>query len=258
MVQHRAFVEEVGTIGDSKGLADVVVGDKDADIAFPEVRHDILYILHGNRVDAGKRLVKQQEHGVVGKRTRNLRAAAFATAELYAFAFAYVLQAEFIKQRFQLLALLLFGEVLTELEDGPYVVFDRHLAEDRGFLRQVADTHLRAPVHREARNLKTPWLATFRPLGVLVLKNGALLVSITGALEVHLATVGLDDAHNHVERGGLACSVGAKQTYYLTLTDAHRHLFHYGARAVYLYYFVGIQSHIIPSLNISWICIIPR
>ena len=142
MVKHVAFVEEVGTVGDGKGLAHIMVGDKDAYVAFLEVRHNILYVLHGNGVDTGERFVEQQEHRVVGKGTRYLCAASFATAELYAFAFAYVLQAEFIKQRFQLLALLLFGEVLTELEDGPYVVFDRHLAEDRGLLGQIADAHL--------------------------------------------------------------------------------------------------------------------
>ena len=123
MVKHVAFVEEVGAVGDGKGLAHIMVGDKDAYVAFLEVRHNILYVLHGDGVDTGERFVEQQEHGVVGKGTRYLCAASLTTAELYTFALADMLQPELIEQRLQLLTLLFFGKVFTEFKDGPDVVF---------------------------------------------------------------------------------------------------------------------------------------
>ena len=44
-------------------------------------------------------------------------------------------------------------EVAARLEDRHDVVGDRHAAEDRGFLRQVADAAPRARVHRQRRDV---------------------------------------------------------------------------------------------------------
>ena len=71
---------------------------------------------------------------------------------------------------------------------------DGHAAEDRGFLRQVADAHAGALVHR---------------LGGDVL-----------AVEDDRAVVGRDQAGDHVEAGGLAGAVGAQQARHLAAAQA--------------------------------------
>ncbi len=78
---------------------------------------------------------------------------------------------------------------LAQLHHRHDVLAHRHAAEDRGFLRQVADAHAGALVHR---------------LGGDVL-----------AVQVDRAVVGGDQAGDHVEAGGLAGAVGAKQARHL-------------------------------------------
>ena len=54
-------VHDVGAVGDAQRLADVVVGDEDADAAVPQVKDDLLDVGDGDRIDAGERLVEQDE-----------------------------------------------------------------------------------------------------------------------------------------------------------------------------------------------------
>ncbi len=61
--QHRTLVDDVCADADAESLADVVVGDQDADAAFRQLPHNALNIHHGDRVDAGKRLVEEDEFG---------------------------------------------------------------------------------------------------------------------------------------------------------------------------------------------------
>ena len=74
---------------------------------------------------------------------------------------------------------------LDHLEDGADVLLDGHAAEDRGFLRQVADAEAGAAVHRHAGDVV--------------------------AVELDGAVVGLDQAGDHVEDRGLAGAVRAEQ-----------------------------------------------
>ncbi len=81
------------------------------------------------------------------------------------------------------LALLAVG--LDHFEHGADVLLDREAAEDRGFLRQIADAEARALIHRQ--------------LGDVV------------AVELDGAAIGLDQAGDHVEHRGLAGAVRAEQ-----------------------------------------------
>ena len=61
-----------------------MVGDENADVAIFQAPHDVLNVLHGNGIDAGKRLVEHDEFGVDGQATGNLGATSFAARELVA------------------------------------------------------------------------------------------------------------------------------------------------------------------------------
>ena len=74
-------IEDVGMVTDSQHFADIVVGDQDPDIAIAEVLDNVLDIDDRDRVDAGKRFIKQDEAWIRGEGARNLDAAAFSAGE---------------------------------------------------------------------------------------------------------------------------------------------------------------------------------
>ena len=144
----------------------------------------MLDVFHGDRVDAGKRFVEQDELGIDGQRPGNLAAAALAARQLHAHALAHFLQAEFIDQLLEALHAVHFVKA-SHLHDGENVVFDTHGPEDRSFLGQVAHAFLGAAVHRKA---------------------GDFLLA-----EENSSGVGLDQPGDHIEAGGLAGAVRAEQ-----------------------------------------------
>jgi len=62
-----SFGDNVGPIGYRQRLADVVIGDQDADCAGLEVEDNLLQIEDGDGVDATEGLVEQQEAGLNAK-----------------------------------------------------------------------------------------------------------------------------------------------------------------------------------------------
>ena len=58
-----------------------MVGDQDADAARLEEADDLLDVDHGDRIDAGKRLVQQDETRARRERARDLDAAALASGQ---------------------------------------------------------------------------------------------------------------------------------------------------------------------------------
>ena len=72
----------------------------------------------------------------------------------------------------------------ADFQNGADVLFYRHFAENGGFLRQIADTGLRAVV------------------------DG--LVHEVLAVQQNAACIGGNQAGNHVEAGGFACAVRAE------------------------------------------------
>src|SRR5262249_62095128 len=58
---HLAVLDEITAIGNFQGLADVVIGQQDADALVAQVADDGADVGNGDRVDAGERLVEQDE-----------------------------------------------------------------------------------------------------------------------------------------------------------------------------------------------------
>ena len=104
---------------------------------------------------------------------------------------------------------------LDQLQHRHDVLLDRQPAEDRGFLRQVADAEARAPVHGQPRHV--------------------------AAVERDLAGVRRHQAGDHVEHGGLAGAVGTEQAHRLAAPGGQADALHHHAAAVALLHVDGGQ-----------------
>ena len=71
-----AFAYDVGFFTDIQGVAHVVVGYQHADAAVAQVVDDLLDVADGDRVDAGKGLIQQDEIGFGGQCPGDLNAPA--------------------------------------------------------------------------------------------------------------------------------------------------------------------------------------
>ena len=199
-----------------------MVGDQDADALGPKLGHDVLDVLHGDGVDPGKGLIEQDEAGVGRQGPGNFRSALFSSAQHVAPVLPDVGQAEFLEQFLE--ACLSVGRVRSvQFEDGEDVVLHAEFAEDRSFLRQVADAALGASVHRFEGQVM----------------GDALVVE-----EGHRSPVGLDESGHHVERGGLAGSVGPEKAHDLAGSDLETDLIDHFAATVLLDDGVGGQFHV--------------
>ena len=97
---------------------------------------------------------------------------------------------------------------LGDLQHGADIVLDVEAAEDRRFLRQVADPEPGATVHRQ---------------------SGDVLV-----VQQHLPGVGGDQPGDDVEAGGLAGAIRPQQAHGLAPVDRQRDIAQHGAVAVVL------------------------
>ena len=62
--ENAPFVNDVGAVGDRKRFADIVVSNQNSDAAGLQIGNNLLQIQHGDRVNARKRLVQQDERRV--------------------------------------------------------------------------------------------------------------------------------------------------------------------------------------------------
>src|SRR5690242_10320135 len=147
LAQDLATMEDVGAVDDVERLADIVVGDQDADAAVLEVRHQIADLADGNRIDAGQRLVEQDEVGMRGQRASDLDPAPLAAGQGDRWRPAQMSDRELAEQLVQA-AFAAVAITLDDLEHGADVLLDRQAAKDRGLLRQVADAETRPAIHR--------------------------------------------------------------------------------------------------------------
>src|SRR6516162_5384200 len=72
--EHLTGVDDVGTVDQAERLADVVIGDEDADAEAGEVADEGLDVADGNRVDAGKGLIEKHEGRSAGERAGDFAA----------------------------------------------------------------------------------------------------------------------------------------------------------------------------------------
>ena len=105
---------------------------------------------------------------------------------------------ELLKQRIEI-GLAAAAVRLDDFEHGADIVFDIEAAEDRGFLRQIADAEAGALIHRQRGDVV--------------------------AVELDAAAVGVDQAGDHVEHRGLAGAVGPEQAHRFAAPHVKRDAF---------------------------------
>src|ERR1700722_6640138 len=72
--KHFAVLNNVSAIGNIQGFADLVVGDENANSLTAQFRNNFLNIDYGQRVNARKRLVQQNEGRLQDQGARNFKA----------------------------------------------------------------------------------------------------------------------------------------------------------------------------------------
>src|SRR5262245_15832649 len=92
-------LDDVGAVADVERLADVVIRDHDPDPTLAQLPDDLLDVDHGDRVDAGERLVQQHEARVEHERAGDLDAPSLAAGEGGALLLALGHQVELAEQR---------------------------------------------------------------------------------------------------------------------------------------------------------------
>ena len=207
-LEDGSLVEQIGAVNDGERLTHIVVGDDDTDILVFQFCDDVLDVLHGDRVDTGKRLIEKDELGVDGKCTCNLATAALTTGKLDALALAHLMEVELIEKVLQTLQSLFLCELLGHLHHGHDVVLHGHVTEHGSLLRKVADTLLRTLEHRQL---------------------GDVLV-----IQVDLAGIRNDEAGDHVETGGLSRSIRTEEAHDLALLHLHGNTLHHSPGAIFL------------------------
>ena len=220
--EDAALEEKVSAVGDVERLVDIVVGDEDTDVAVFQFPDNLLDVAHGNRVDAGERLVEHDELRADGQTAGNLRPSALTSRQLVALVLAHLLEAELGDEALQLLELLLAAEG-RHFEHGHDIVLDAHLAEHAVLLGEIADAGPRPLVDGKVRNLKV--------------------------VDIDMAVVGHDEARRHVERSGLSGSVRTEQSDYLALTDIDGDVVDHGALAVSFDQSFGTENHVVSGLR---------
>src|SRR5260221_5420433 len=60
-LEDHSSVDDIRPIGDAQRLADVVIRDQYPDAALLQMKNDLLNVADGDRIDASKRLVKEDE-----------------------------------------------------------------------------------------------------------------------------------------------------------------------------------------------------
>src|SRR5206468_1246869 len=75
------FVNEVGAIDELEGLANIMVGDEDAEPAVLKPADNLLHFVDSDRVDTAERLVQQHELRIGDQGAGNLEPTLFAAAE---------------------------------------------------------------------------------------------------------------------------------------------------------------------------------
>ena len=195
-------------VANAQCLAHVVVGDEHANATLFEEADDALDLDHGDGVNAGKRLVQQDETRLGRQRPRNLDPAALPAGQRQRRRAAQMVHAQVLQQARQPqlnLGLVqrrararAFG-IALQLQHGAHIVFHVELAENRGLLRQIAQAQPRPAVNWHALN------------GI--------------AINCDVARAGPHQAHNHVKRRCFARPIGAQQAHNLALADHQRHVF---------------------------------
>src|SRR5688572_3639529 len=224
--QHCALVDDIRAIADAERFTNVMIGYEHADAALLEEPNDALDVEHGDRVDAGKGLIQQDEGRSRAERARDLQPPSLSSRQRDGGMLAQVRDVEILEQFAQAL-LDLAGLKPLQLEDGLHVLFYGEAPKHRVLLGQVGDSQARAAVDRQVRELV--------------------------AVEMDGAGVHRHEAHDHVEAGGLAGAVRPEQPDHLAARDLERDVLHHGARLVALAQALGAKlAHFFSVEALGW------
>src|SRR6185312_6802208 len=200
-LQNLAFMDDVGPVDDVERIAHIVIGDQNADTAILQMTNQIADVVHRDGVDAGQRLVEQDVGWMGRKAARDFHAPALTTRQRDRRRVPHMRHAE-LRHQFLDHSLKARRIAFHQFGGGADILFRGEATEDGRFLRQVADAHAGAPIHRHGRNV--------------------VAVKLDGAV-VHR-----DQSSDHVECGRLARAVGTKQADDFTAAQCQTHGAHHG------------------------------
>ena len=201
----------------------VVVGNQDTDIPVFQVPDDVLDVFNGNRVNASERFVEHDKLRIDSQAAGNLCTTALTTRQLVTIVLAHLVQTELCQQFLQLVLALFLVQFLAHLQYRHDIVFDTHLAEDGCLLRQVADAGTSTLIY---------WI------------GGNLLI-----VQIDVSAVRHHQTGRHIERGGLAGSIGSQQTYNLALLDVEAHAIDHRTLTIAFDQSVCAQLHLLGRFN---------
>ena len=121
-------MDDVGSVTNVEGIADVVVGNEHADAALGQITDFVFDVCHRNRVDAREGLVEQHEARLHRERPGNLESATFPSREALAQRGSNPTQMEFVQQLLEQLFLLGSIEITAQLQDRAQVVLGAEFA----------------------------------------------------------------------------------------------------------------------------------
>src|SRR5205823_3692120 len=150
--QDAPFFDDLPAIANAERFPHVVIGNQHANAAFLEEADDLLNVEDGDRIDAGERLVEQNEARPCGKRTGDLDPSSLAAGQRDGRRFGEMRDRQILEQRVEAIRQRVVVEIL-ELENRADVLRNGELAENGRFLRQIGKTAAGAPVNRKPRQV---------------------------------------------------------------------------------------------------------
>ena len=161
-----------------------MIGDQNADSALLELAHELADVGDRDRVDSREGLIEQHDRWYRGQRPGDFAAPPLTARKRHCRRLTKARQAELVEQLFEAFSpRVAIG--LGDLEHRNDILLDRHSAEDRGLLWQIAEAEDGAPVHRQVGDVLP--------------------------VEEDSAAVRLHQSHHRIEAGGLARPVRPEQ-----------------------------------------------
>lgn len=191
--EHLAGMNDIGAVDEAQGFSDIVIGDQDPDAPRGEMSDELLDVCHGDWVHTSERLVQQHEVRPASERSGNLQATALAPGKGNGRRLAQMADVELFEQGIER-AFTFLATFLNDLENGSDVFLHRQTSKDRGFLRKIADSEPRPPVHGH---------------------RGYIM-----PINMDRSLINRDEARDHIETGCLARAIGAEQAHRLARTHA--------------------------------------
>src|SRR5438105_2189647 len=136
--EHRAFVDDVRAVADPERFPHVMVRYEHADAALLEEPYDPLDVEDSDRIDAGKRLIEQDERRTRAERARDFQTPALAARKRDRGVLAQMGDVE-ILEKLREAPFDVFRREALQLEDRLHVLLHGEAAEHRILLRQIGD-----------------------------------------------------------------------------------------------------------------------